>query len=222
MPPTEISTGAIVPITVTLLDDDGPATGETLTYQVSRIVGGAVEILDRADMTFRAALSVATPTAALPEVDDETSPGLYSASLVTASITNPSATGIYIVTVFDGPFATDILDSWDLRLGPLDATTAIGVDVDALAAAVAAVPAAVWTATISSNTTITQAGGMVHLLRAFAINRLEEDDGNPGSLILYKDDNVTPWCTFTLRDQNGNAVVGATGEVARRSAAVVT
>lgn len=222
MPPIEISTGATVPITVTLLDDGAPATGESLTYQISRIVAGAVEILDRADMTFKAAALVGTRTAVLTEVDDAEAPGVYSASLATASITNPSTTGIYSVTIFDGPFVQDVLDGWDLRLGPLDATTAIGVDVDALAVSVAAVPAAVWTATISSNTTITQAGGMVHLLRAFAINRLEEDDGNPGSLILYKDDNVTPWCTFTLRDQNGNAVVGATGEVARRSAAVVT
>ena len=75
MPPTEISTGATVPIPVTLLDDDGPATGESLTYQISRIVGGAVEILDRADETFRAAALVGTGRRCSPRSTTPRRPG---------------------------------------------------------------------------------------------------------------------------------------------------
>lgn len=57
------------------------------------------------------------------------------------------------------------------------------------------------------------------LLRKLAANRLEEQAGNPGALILYDDDAVTPLKSWTLRDASGGAVLSTVGAPARRGPA---
>ena len=104
----------------------------------------------------------------------------------------------------------------DLRL-IIDATAA---DVSTvLGYTPAASAAAVWATVITGNETLGQAGGALNVLRAGMLNRLEEADGNPGTLKLYKGDAVTLWLTWQLRDKSGGAVTGAAGEPARRAAA---
>lgn len=49
-------------------------------------------------------------------------------------------------------------------------------------------------------------------------NRLEAEGGNPGTLTLYEDDNVTVQSVQTLLDFAGNAVVNTTGTPAKRGA----
>jgi hypothetical protein len=57
------------------------------------------------------------------------------------------------------------------------------------------------------------------LLRKLATNRLEEYPGNPGQLILFDDDAVTPLRTWQLRDASGGPIVSTVGAPARRTAA---
>lgn len=59
----------------------------------------------------------------------------------------------------------------------------------------------------------------ISLLRRLALNRLEEYAGNPGTLILFADDGVTPLKTWSLRDASGGPIVSVIGAPARRSAA---
>lgn len=206
MPSVEISTGAVEPIVVDYQVDGVPETGATLTYQVSRVVSGTVEILDRADETFRA--SPATPTASLPP---STVASTYAATLDTSAIMNPSTSGTYRISIFDG---AEQIDGWDLRVGLVDTVEAIP------SAALNA--STLLGSTITGYTDTTKAGGVLHMQRAFGLHRIEEDEGNPGSLKVYKLDGVTVWFTFQLRDQDGLAVVGTANEPARRSAAVIT
>jgi len=57
------------------------------------------------------------------------------------------------------------------------------------------------------------------LLRMVHTNRLEADPGDPGTMILYADDGVTPFKTWNLRDYLGGAVTGVVGSPAYRGAA---
>lgn len=57
----------------------------------------------------------------------------------------------------------------------------------------------------------------VELLRKGFTNRLWEANGNPGTLVLYDDDDVTPLKTWFLADEFGGPVAPATGTPARRS-----
>ena len=58
-------------------------------------------------------------------------------------------------------------------------------------------------------------------LRKMATNRLEERGGNPGFLVLYDDDGITPLKTWQIRDAFGGPIVDTPGTPARRSAAVL-
>jgi hypothetical protein len=62
-------------------------------------------------------------------------------------------------------------------------------------------------------------GGDTVLLRKALTNRMEETPGNPGTLILFDDDGITPLLTWQLRDAQGGPIVGGIGAPARRSAA---
>lgn len=55
------------------------------------------------------------------------------------------------------------------------------------------------------------------LVRQYHTNRLAEASGNPGSLVLYQDDSVTPLRTHQLTDETGQAIIAAPGTPARRS-----
>lgn len=57
------------------------------------------------------------------------------------------------------------------------------------------------------------------LLRKMVTNKLLETAGNPGQLVLYDDDGVTPLKTWQLRDGTGGGTQLAVGAPARRSAA---
>lgn len=57
----------------------------------------------------------------------------------------------------------------------------------------------------------------VSLLRKSVTNRAEQSPGNPGSFVLYDDDDTTVILEQDLRDDSGGPVVGAVGAPARRS-----
>lgn len=59
----------------------------------------------------------------------------------------------------------------------------------------------------------------VSLLRKLYTNRQEQFPGNPGRLILWDDDGVTPLLEWELRDAAGNGIVSNVGCPAKRSAA---
>ncbi len=59
----------------------------------------------------------------------------------------------------------------------------------------------------------------INFLRKMATNRLEEKSGDPGSLTLYDDDDVTVIETWELLDEAGGPVLPAIGTPAKRSAA---
>ena len=54
------------------------------------------------------------------------------------------------------------------------------------------------------------------VMRKIVTNRLEDFPGNPGSLVLYDDDGVTPFRSWELRDATGGAVSAAIGAPAKR------
>lgn len=58
------------------------------------------------------------------------------------------------------------------------------------------------------------------ILRKSITNRMEEFPGNPGTLILWDDDSVTPLLTWELRDAAGNGVIATVGCPAKRTKAV--
>jgi hypothetical protein len=211
MSSVEISTGATEPIAITVLADGEPVIGAALTYQVSRVVGGAaLEILDREDDTFRAPADVATRGAELAEVDVVEAPGYYRALLDTGAITNPSATGVYTIRIFDG---ADLLDSRELRMGTVDLLTEVADDVTALGTSVASVPAAVWAlpfGTPSANTfgwalwRLAQWGTEINPKRINGQN-LELLAAGGGSVLV----------TVPLKDLSGGLIAPAPGEPAR-------
>lgn len=58
----------------------------------------------------------------------------------------------------------------------------------------------------------------INYLRKVAKNRLWEAPGNPGTLVLYDDDGVTPLTTWQLLDDQGGPVLPGIGTPGRRSA----
>ena len=58
----------------------------------------------------------------------------------------------------------------------------------------------------------------VWFARKAITNRMEEYAGNPGTLILWDDDGVTPLMQWQLRDGTGGVVQLAAGAPAKRSA----
>lgn len=86
----------------------------------------------------------------------------------------------------------------------------------------AAIAAAVWDldlATYGTYAQVTKAGGSLYAMKIVSLNRAVETAGNPGTLVIYRDNGTTPFATMQLRDAAGGAVVSATGEPAQRAAA---
>jgi len=73
----------------------------------------------------------------------------------------------------------------------------------------------VQTALTAQGYTVTRAA-MIELIKKVLINRLELADGGSGNMVLYDDDDSTPLLTFAVTDHNGNAIVLANQEPARR------
>jgi len=61
--------------------------------------------------------------------------------------------------------------------------------------------------------------GDLKLVRQSITNRMEEFPGNPGQLVLWDDDGITPLKTWQLRDSTGGGIVATVGSPAKRSAA---
>jgi len=78
---------------------------------------------------------------------------------------------------------------------------------------------AVWEEPIVGHSTADTTGYLISLLRKALTNRLEASPGNPGSLVLYDDDALTPLLNWATRDDAGAAVVAAPGAPGRRGAA---
>lgn len=57
------------------------------------------------------------------------------------------------------------------------------------------------------------------LLRKHITNRIHEASGNPGTMVLYDDDDSTPILTWELLDETGGVIVPAIGSPARRAKA---
>jgi hypothetical protein len=66
---------------------------------------------------------------------------------------------------------------------------------------------------------MTQMVADVSLLRKLQTNRQEQFPGNPGTLILWDDDGVTPLKQWELRDAAGDGIIANVGCPAKRSAA---
>lgn len=64
---------------------------------------------------------------------------------------------------------------------------------------------------------ITDEKAQVELVRKYHTNRMHEASGNPGSIVLYDDDDATALRTHQLRDETGGAVGPSTATPARRS-----
>lgn len=94
----------------------------------------------------------------------------------------------------------------------------LGTNLDDVVSGVAA---DVWMVDISGNTAkVTEAGGQLSFIRKILDNRQEGAPGNPGTLILWDDDTVTPLRSWTLLDAAGGAITAATGAPARRTQGV--
>jgi hypothetical protein len=65
---------------------------------------------------------------------------------------------------------------------------------------------------------LTDVRAKADLLRKAMTNRLEQVSGNPGTLTLYDDDGATRLLQWPVRDENGNSVLAAPGQPARRGA----
>jgi hypothetical protein len=59
----------------------------------------------------------------------------------------------------------------------------------------------------------------VEFLRKMATNKMQQTSGNPGQLVLFDDDGLTPLKTWEIRDEFGGGIAAQTGVPARRGAA---
>ena len=213
MSSVEIASGAPEPIRVEYLIDGEPVLSSITVKADVRRVGG--QVLDWNDATFKAIGSVVQRYVTLTE-DGASYPGRYSYTWNTSTITNAAASDVYQVMVYDD---SEIIGMGEIRVGTVDTIDDTAADVTTiLGYTPAATAAATWATVITGNETLEQAGGALNVLRGALLNPLNEADGDPGTLILKKNDGVTTWVTWTLLDQNGGAVVGSPGEPARRSA----
>lgn len=64
---------------------------------------------------------------------------------------------------------------------------------------------------------VTDAKTNGELVRKYHTNRMHEAGGNPGTLVLYDDDDATVLKTHQLRDEFGNAIASTVQTPARRS-----
>ncbi len=83
--------------------------------------------------------------------------------------------------------------------------------------------AAVWATDISAYGTYAQialAGGALYGLKIGAFNKMAETAGNPGTLTIYRDNGITTYVTYALRDSAGAATTATSGAPAQRAAAV--
>ena len=217
---SEIARTATEPATLTWLQDGAPVTGASPTMRVRRASDDYSTVYDWIAGAFASPATAVAPFVALAPTDPTYEPGVYWHAFEPQSASNAVAPDIYRVTYYADATLNAPLGSAEIRVGTVDTIDATAADVSTvLGYTPAASAAAVWATVITGNETLGQAGGALNVLRAGMLNRLEEADGNPGTLKLYKGDAVTLWLTWQLRDKSGGAVTGAAGEPARRAAA---
>ena len=190
---------------------------------------------DRAFWDFTHSVFSTSPTGSttspLSEWDSTRMPGVYYYSLNTSSFTGVSSQDHYEVYISQSGGtlnAANLPMLGEIRMGQIvDAVEGIGPAPLATAAGLTNLQThgdATWGsapmlgASLVSYTDRTTVGGALHFLRKFASNRIEEAPGNPGTLKLYDDNGTTLLLTYNLTDYQGNAFVGAVGQLARRAA----
>ena len=204
----------------------GAATGSALTTAVSTIDAHT----DSAVAPLATAAALATDTAAI-ESAISSIPAAPSASAISTQVGTDlsGAHGAGAWTTATG-FATptNVSDAQaainahtDSATAPLATSSALASAMASLATALAAIPAEVWAADVSSYGTLAQvhlAGGALYAIKIIGLNQMTEVAGAPGTLTLYKD-NGSVYATMTLRDPTAGAVTASAGEPAQRSAA---
>lgn len=215
----EISSAAAEPIALTWVQNGTPVTGGSPTMRVSRYSDSYTTVLDWSTGAFVAPASAVLPYVALAQVSATYNAGLYFREFDLTSIVGAVAPDIYRIAFYEDATLDLPIDTGEIRVGTVDTIDDTAADVTTiLGYTPAATAAATWATVITGNETLGQAGGALNVLRGALLNPLIEAEGDPGTLILKKNDGVTTWVTWTLLDQDGNAVVGSPGEPARRSA----
>lgn len=223
----EIARTATEPVTLTWLQDGAPVTGASPTMRVRRASDDFSTVYDWTALAFVDPATAVAPFVVLAPTDPTYEPGVYWHAFEPQSASNAAASDIYRVTYYADATLDAPRGTAEIRVGTVDTIDTTAVDVIAAQTDIATIlgytpaasAAAVWATVITGNETLGQAGGALNVLRAGMLNRLEEADGNPGTLKLYKGDAATLWLTWQLRDKSGGAVTGAAGEPARRAAA---
>lgn len=156
---------------------------------------------------------------AMAQVDPVRAPGVYYLDINTALFVGATTQDTYFVYVSQqgGTNAANALQMGEFRVGQI--VDAVEANLDAK---VSLVPHGVWATDVSGYGTLAQthlAGGALYAVKVVAFNRMVETPGNPGQIVVYRDDGATPYATMTLRDGSANSVITVPGEPAQRGAA---
>ncbi len=114
------------PVSITLAASGVAVTGATLRYDVTRVVAGALQVLDRSDETFKAAGSVVTRYRALAEVAgggglyEDTAGGVDLAAITNPTVPTAAAPAIYNVNYYETSPLTLFLCTAEIRAGVED------------------------------------------------------------------------------------------------------
>lgn len=211
---TRIQTGESEPIQLFIIDRVGnPLLGLTDIYvRLRRDSDG--KYLDWADYTFKSA-AWTTLNQITTEVDSVNAKGIYEVTgeVDTGLFTNPIADDAYMVIPLQTPGTNAVLPSPEKFL--------VGDYVDNIDFPISAVAPDVWTQNIFANTAkLTQAGGMLNILRKGLTNRLELASGGPGFMRLWDDDDTTLLLMWAEKDEAGGPIAFTVSSPAKRAKSV--
>lgn len=174
-----------IPLDLLVTDAGSGVTGLSPTVKLRRVATGAAQYLDWADMTFKTS-GWTTLNGAMTEIGG----GLYERIFSLAALS--LAAGVKLSAEYAATVGSSVGNDQDTLL-------VVRTGADASSAASGASAAAV-AATIS---------------RKYNTNRKAAASGNPGQLIVYDDDGVTPFRTHVVTDETGSAITPAAGVPAR-------
>lgn len=124
--PVDVDSRATEPIAFELLENDAGVTGASLRYDVTRILGGVLQWLNRTTATFVSSVPAdGDRYRTLAEVDAANQPGLYRdtaggvnlPAIVNKTIPLPTAPLVYTVTFYQTAPTVRLLDSDEIRAG---------------------------------------------------------------------------------------------------------
>ena len=127
--PVTVDSRATEPIAFTLLENGAGVTGASLRYDVTRVVAGALQWLNRTTATFVASVPAdGDRYRTLAQVDAVNQPGDYAVALggvdlpaiTNATIPLPDAPLVYVVTFYQVTPTARILDADEIRAGVED------------------------------------------------------------------------------------------------------